>query len=233
MKACIHQPQFIPYLGFFNKIAQCDVYVVLDDIKATSNDFTNRNRLKSSNGLYWLTIPVKSKNVIIKEMEISDNISWQSKHLKSFMQYGGCQYFESYYSDIEKIYNKKHLKSILEIDLEFLKWLFDILNINIDVVYSSDLEIAYKKTQRLVDICNYIGATTYVSGIGGKQYLDHTLFEKDKIMLNFQDFKHPIYKQKFKGFVPNLSIIDALFNCGEVQLMKLISNDENIKRITP
>jgi hypothetical protein len=218
MRACLHQPQFIPYLGFFNKVAQCDVYVVLDDVKAVDGDFTNRNRLKSPQGAYWIFIPVKKKDTLIKEMEISYKTPWVSKHLKSLTQYGRALFFNSYYSDIEKIYKKKQLEFVMDIDMEFLKWLFDVLEINIKMVYSSNLNVKSTKTQRLVDICKAIGADVYLSGIGGKNYLDLTLFEKEGIKVEFQNFKHPLYPQRFGGFIENLSIIDLLFNCGEKSL---------------
>jgi len=218
MKACVHQPQFIPYLGFFNKVLQCDVYVVLDDVKATNNDFTNRNRLKSPQGLYWITIPVKKKKSIIKEMEISYKIPWISKHLKSLTQYGRTPFFNSFYLDIEKIYKKKQWELVMDIDMEFLKWLFNLLEINVEIVYSSNLNAKSTKTQHLVDICKEIGADAYLSGIGGKNYLDLTLFEKESIKVDFKNFKHPVYPQRFGGFIENLSIIDLLFNCGEKSL---------------
>lgn len=226
MKACIHQPQFIPYLGFFNKVLQCDVYVVLDDVKAVDNDFTNRNRLKSPQGVYWLTIPVKKKNTIIKEIEISYNIPWISKHLKSITQYGRAQFFNSYYPNIEKKYKKKQWELVMDIDMEFLKWLFDILEINVEIVYSSNLNVKSMKTQRLVDICKAIGADVYLSGIGGKNYLDLILFEKEGIKVEFQNFKHPVYPQRFGGFIENLSIIDLLFNCGEKSLEILMGENK-------
>lgn len=226
MKACIHQPQFIPYLGFFNKVLQCGVYVILDDVKAIDNDFTNRNRLKSLQGAYWLTIPVKKKNTIIKEMEISYNIPWVSKHLKSITQYGRAPFFNSYYSDIEKIYKKKQWELVIDIDREFLKWLFDVLEINVEIVYSTNLNAKSIKTQRLVDICKEIGADAYLSGIGGKNYLDLILFEKEGIKVEFQNFKHPVYPQRFGGFIENLSIIDLLFNCGEKSLDILMGENK-------
>ena len=217
MIACIHQPQFLPYLGFFHKATQCDIYVVLDDVMATRKDFTNRNRLKGPKGAIWITIPVKNKNSIeIREIEISTHINWVDKHLKTIQHlYGGTPYFNSYFKDVKKIYERMEWGRIVDIDIEFLKWSFNQLDTDIEVEFSSKLNIKSRSTQRLVDICRKIGADTYFSGVGGKDYMDLNLFEENGIDVKFQHFRHPVYPQRFGGFIKSLSVIDLLFNCGE------------------
>jgi len=217
MRVCIHQPQFIPYLGFFNKVAQCDTYVILDDVKGTKGDFTNRNRIKDPSGQIWLTIPVKSKNTLIKDMKISmTDYPWAKKHLKSiYFNYIKAPYFDSFFSDIEKICNEKKWEKIIDIDIEFIRWCFKILKIDVKMIISSDLDVKSSKSQKLVDICKKVGADSYLSGVGGKNYLDSNLFNKEGIKVEFQDFKHPIYPQLFGEFIPNLSIIDMILNCGD------------------
>lgn len=220
MMTCIHQPQFLPYLGFFDKVAQCGVYVILDDVEAIRNDFTNRNGIKGPKGAVWITIPVKEKDgVIIRDIEISTHINWIDKHLKTIQHfYGKTPYFRSYFQDIEKIYKKREWGRIIDIDVEFLKWVFNELNVDIDIIFSSKLNIKSKKTLRLVDICREIGANVYLSGVGGKNYMDLDLFAESGINVKFQNFKHPVYPQRFGNFIENLSIVDLLFNCGEKSL---------------
>lgn len=217
MIACIHQPQFLPYLGFFHKVAQCDVYVVLDDVMATRKDFTNRNRVKGPRGVVWMTVPVRKKNnIVIRDIEISSHINWVDKHLNTIQHlYGGAPFFDSCFIEIKKIYEKVRWNKIVDIDVEFLRWVFGQLDIDVSVEFSSSLNVESRSTQRLVDICRRVGADTYLSGVGGRNYMDLGLFEENGIAVEFQRLEHPVYQQRFGGFVEGLSVVDLLFNCGE------------------
>lgn len=219
----IHQPMYLPYLGFFNKVIQADKFVVLDDVKATKADFTNRNRIRAPNGQAYITIPVQSKNIEIREIQISGDDRWVKKHLKTLNSfYVGTPYFESYIYDLTKIYNQSKWQKIMDLDIELLKWIFNILSINVDIIFSSSLNSENSKTQRLIDICKSLEGDIYISGIGGKNYLDVNLFEKNDLKVVFQNFNHPVYPQKFQPFIPNLSIIDAIFNCGSENVRKML-----------
>ena len=213
----IHQPQFIPYIGFFHKVAQSNIFVILDDVEATRKDFTNRNRVKGPNGANWITVPVKEKNgVVIRDMEISSQNDWKSEHLKTIQYfYGKCPYFSSYYDEFQRIYRNFESSNILELDTALLQWIFSALNLDVQIDYSSKYHITTNKSQRLVDICRSVEASTYISGPGGRNYLESDLFKENSINLEIQDFHHPVYPQRFEGFMENLSVLDLLFNCGE------------------
>lgn len=216
MIACIHQPQYFPWLGFFHKVAKADVYVCLDDAQYMNRSFMNRNKIRTPEGFQWLTVPVKSNlKCKINEVKINNNLDWKKTHLESIKRnYGKSDYFENYFSFFEDFYSKE-LNSLIELNLVGLKFVLKELGINKKIVLSSSLNISSKSTQRLVDLCKAVNADTYLSGLGGEQYMDESLFGKHGLNLEYQKFTHPKYVQRFKGlFIEDLSILDLLFNEG-------------------
>lgn len=227
-KITIHQPQFIPYLSFYNKVIQSDIYVVLDDVKATNKDFTNRNKVRAPNGESLITIPVNSKNININQIRIVNDI-FIKKHIKTFQNfYTKTPFFEEYFDEIAEIYQSAKWEKLIDFDMALLKWTFEKLDINVKIVYSSSLNTNCTSTDRLIEICKALDGQIYISGLGAKDYLNKVLFEENKIKLVFQNFKHPEYKQKFDPFIPNLSVIDALFNCGADKVRKLILKNKYV-----
>ena len=136
MKTCIHQPNYLPWLGFFNKIAQSDTYVVFDDVQyPRGKDWANRNQIKTNNGKLWLTIPVVGKSEFRKwkDIEIADN-RWSKKHLGNINNfYRKSKYFDVYYKDLEKFYNKDYLK-LIDLNVDLIKYFCDVLNIDTNIV---------------------------------------------------------------------------------------------------
>lgn len=217
-----HQPQYLPYLGFWNKLFNSDVHIILDDVEFTRGAFINRNKIKTSKGSEWLTIPVKRTNCKISELKIANSI-WKIKHLKSLKaNYSRSKYFENYIKYFENFYSK-NLENVSEIDVMLIKDISEIFKIKTKIVVCSDIDVEGSGTVRLVNLCKILKCNTYLSGIGGKNYLDECLFDSSEIKLVYQDFKHPAYHQLFGGFIPNLSIVDALFNCGK-GVINLIKN---------
>ena len=219
MIVAIHQPNYLPYLGFFDKIFNSDVFVILDDAQFSKGDFHNRNRIKNQNGAKWLTIPVKAEFKSIRDIKINQefkfsNNSWNDYHLLQIKEnYKNSKCFNSLYPKIEKIL-KQDYQFLLDINLKMIYLLTEYFNINVKIVLSSILKISTNSTQRLIDITKYLAGDTYLSGTGAKSYIDINLFKENGINLIFQEFEHPYYKQQYENFVPNLSAIDYCFNEG-------------------
>ena len=229
MKVAIHQPNYLPYLGFFHKLSLVDTFVIMDDTQYDKK-FTNRNKIKVPGNWIWLTVPINKKHKFVanKIVEINNEENWQSDHFKKINHsYSNSEFFKKNYKTFfEKIYSKKW-DHLFTLNYELIIQLIDWLNIKIEVIKESELNIKGNSTERLVNISKEIGAETYVSGIGGKEYMNEKMFETNNIKIEYQNFKCPIYKQVFNSeFIPNLSIIDLLFNIGPKSLSKLKQNED-------
>ncbi|MDO8530238.1 MAG: WbqC family protein [bacterium] len=215
----IHQPEYLPWLGFFNRIDKADVFVILDNVQYQKNGFINRNRLKTAKGEAWLTVPVngEQKSSSIDEVEIGGAPAWNAAHWDLIeSSYGKAPYFKDYAFLFEEAVLKRDFKLICELDYYFIKIVLDILGIKKEIVRASSLNPAGTATDLIVDICKKLGGNIYLAGPGGKNYMELEKFEKERIGVIFDEFTHPQYPQLFpeKGFLPSLSIIDLLFNCG-------------------
>jgi len=214
MICAVHQPNYIPYLGFFNKIKKSDIFVFYDSAQYTKNDFTNRNRVKIANGPAWLTIPVSvSLGQLISEVRIA-NPDFRSKHLRTLeMNYKKSLNFDEIFPKLEKLFVNK-TASLLEFNVSFLNFFISNLFPKKKIYYSSQLNLDTdkKSTAALLDILDKVGADTYLSGQGARHYLDESLFASRGKKLIWQEFHHPIYNQLWGEFLPNLSIVDMIFN---------------------
>ena len=231
MKVAIHQPNYLPYLGFFHKLSLVDTFVIMDDTQYDKK-FTNRNKIKVPGNWIWLTVPINKKHKFVanKIVEINNEENWQSDHFKKINHsYSNSEFFKKNYKTFfEKIYSKKW-DHLFTLNYELIIQLIDWLDIKIEVIKESELNVKGNSTERLVNISKKIGAETYVSGIGGKEYMNEKMFETNNIKIEYQNFKCPIYKQVFNSeFIPNLSIIDLLFNIGPESLSKLKENENEI-----
>jgi hypothetical protein len=224
MKIAIHQPQYLPWPGYFNKILQSDIFVFLDDVQYKKNEWQNRNRIKSANGEVWLTVPVHYKfGQKINEVEIDNKIFWRKDHLKTIsVCYKKAKYFDEFFVYIEKLLSKEY-KMLVDVNINSVKMVLSYLGIDKKIVLSSELKVEGEKTTRLVNICKKLNCDTYISGSGAKEYLVIDEFEKNGIKVIFQEYSTPEYSQLFGEFMPNLSIIDMIFNVGKEKTLELIS----------
>lgn len=211
----IHQPVYLPWLGFFKKILSSDIFVFLDDVQFEKNGWHNRNKIKSKEGDLWLTVPVHAKNnPLLKSIKIDNNLNWSQKHSKSiFLNYSKSKFFDEYWSDYELIY-KKNFVTLLELNVEFIKTILKHLDIKTKIIFSSELKTSTTGSDRILEICQKLNASSYLSGIQGPNYLEIDDFKINDIELIIQNFHHPIYKQLYDSFMPNLSTIDLIFNEG-------------------
>lgn len=240
MTVTIMQPAYLPWLGFFERIYLSDLFIVLDHVQldtSSKTNFTNRNKIKTPQNNTWLTIPVKRKGkygeLFINKIEIDNEVNWKHKHLGSIKQfYSKAAYFNQYYTRIEELISNDSIFLVPFIDL-INKNLFEMLSIETKMIYSSSMsEINSQKDDLILDLCRNVGATRYISGPFGRDYLDISKFKKNDIELLFHDYKHPEYKQQFGGFSPYLSIIDLLFNHGKnsLQILNTTKSSDELSR---
>ena len=201
-------------MGFFHKLSMADVFVVMDRAQF-ARGFMNRNRILDPHGPIWLTVPIKKAQrfLPIREVEVNRELPWREDHWhKLLCSYANSRYFHLYRESLEGVYEREwtDLASLNVYTLEMtMKW----LGIDVKVVRESDLDISSRSTQRLVDICRSVGADTYVSGIGGKSYMDEGLFASHGLNLVYARYSSFPYPQRFSDvFVPDLSVLDLIAN---------------------
>ncbi|MBP2029465.1 hypothetical protein J2755_000385 [Methanohalophilus levihalophilus] len=219
MIVSIHQPNYLPYFGFFDKIKKSDIFVIYDDAQFNKGDFQHRNKIRIYHGWKWLTVPVEKKHVPIKQIEIKNDLKlggldWSDYHFKEIMSnYEKAPYFKDYGVELEYIYSQKY-DFLIDLNMDLINFLIEKLGLNTKIVFSSDFDIKSTSTEKLVDIVDTLDGDTYLSGMMGENYLDKSLFDNKGIEVVFQDFCHPVYSQQYDDFIPNMSVLDMLLNIG-------------------
>jgi hypothetical protein len=209
-----HQPQYLPWLGFFDKIAQADVFVLLDNVQFKKNEWQNRNRIKGPSGPQWITVPVRHRfPQTIAEVEVLESQPWRRKHLRALeSNYGKAACFDEtmplLYAALERPWER-----LADLNIELVRRLADRLGIDTTLRLGSEVAAREDPTLRLVDLCLELGADTYLSGAGG-DYLDSSAFADAGLSLRFQRFEHPFYAQLHGEFESHLSVVDLLMNRG-------------------
>ena len=219
MIVSIHQPNYIPWIGFFHKLLLSDTYIVFDDVQfPRGKDYANRNQIKTNNGKMWLTASVLGKKDLKpwNQIEINNN-GWKEKHLKNIKSfYQKSPYFEQYYPVLEKVYEQDH-KLLIDLNIDLIiSILICIGKHDLNMVLSSNIKTELTGLDKILYILKNQKATKYISGDGegSKRYIDEQLFKDNNIELIWQEYKHPTYKQLHGEFIPYLSILDLLFNEG-------------------
>lgn len=218
-KVAIMQPTYLPWAGYFGLLNLVDLFIILDDVQFDKRSWQQRNRIKSSSGELFLTVPVKSKGKFyqkINEVKIDTEREFEKAHLKSILlSYNKSKYSSLFNPVVEEIFGKKH-KSLLNLNLALIKTIKKLLNIKTDLIFSSDLKQVGSKADLLCNLCEQVEAKNYIAPPGSKMYITETdIFERKNIKINYFDFKHPIYNQLYGDFIPYLSCIDLIYNCGE------------------
>ena len=217
MTVCGHQPQYIPYLGYFNKVSQADVFVFVDNVQFNRKSWQQRTLLKSNNEPLYLTIPVLKKgkrDQLIQEVEIIDD-GWRKKHWRSiFLSYNKTPYFDLYKSDLESLYEREW-KLLADFTISLTTYLMTAIGIRFSKIYKgSELGIQGAKTGLLVDICRKTGCDTYLSGAGAHDYFDERVFAEAGLTHKFNDYVPKRYNQYGQGFLDGMGVLDAMFMYG-------------------
>lgn len=214
----ILQSNYIPWKGYFNIIKKVDAFIIYDEVQYTKNDWRNRNKIKTPNGLQWLTIPVKQKklNQKIYETEVANQL-WRKKHLNSLkLNYAKAAFYENAIGNVEELFSFES-DFLTEINVHFLKGICEILSIHTPLIDSRDLNLIGDKNEKLIDACKKMGATSYLSGIAAKEYLDLEAFKSSGIEVEWMDYsKYNEYPQLFPPFKHGVSILDMIFNVGDL-----------------
>ncbi len=227
MIVAIHQPNYLPWLGYFHKVKKSDVFIILDNVQLPGKGLPNRNYIKGKDGkIVLLTVPVKkTKGVNSSYVDSIPDYSkqWQKEHLNKIKDaYFKAPYFEENYAQIESIILTKY-NNLSNLSTAFIQVVCGLLDIKTQLVLASSLvENELQKNERNINLCQQIGANTYLSGQGAKKYNDENLFAKHQLNIAYQNFEAPVYKQLGEEFVANLSVIDMLFNVPVDEIKKII-----------
>jgi hypothetical protein len=217
-RVAIVQSNYIPWKGYFDLIHFVDEFILFDDMQYTRRDWRNRNRIKTRNGVQWLTIPVESKNKYhqkIKETVVSDS-QWGKRHWQSILHnYAQAKHFPRYREIFEEMYLGNQERFLSLINYRFLKACCEILGIRTQISWSMDYYLMGGKTERLISLCQQAGAAEYLSGPSAKGYLDEARFHAQGIGVSYMDYSgYPEYEQLFPPFEHAVSVLDLILNTG-------------------
>ena len=233
-----HQPNFMPYLGFFDKMQKSNIFVIRDEVLFVKKEFHNRNKIRinshdnlSSPKCKWLNVPVTNYNdyilhVLIKKDAEHKNKLWHENILHDLKSnYKHTPYFDDFFPKLEEIFKNSN-GSLISLNMKIINFLKESFKIKTKIVFASELglkPIHYQKSdasEDLANICKVLNADTYLSGSAGKNYLNREPFTKADIKLEFQEYNHPTYRQNYPEFLFNMSAIDTLFCIGKMPATK-------------
>lgn len=211
-----HQPQYLAYTGYFSKIDQADVFILLDTVQYKKNEWINRNRLKGPNGVQFITVPVSFKfGDRIKDVVIADKVLWRKKHLQTIRTcYGKAPFISSFIPLMESMFAEDD-EYLGFLNIRLIREIAGLLGISTTIETASELPpMPDHPDRRLIALCQHFNCDTYLAGAGGKDYMDLSIWEKSGVDVVFQRFEEPSRRQLFGDFIPNLSIIDLYMNEG-------------------
>ena len=223
MIVAAHQPHYMPWLGYLDKLAKADLFVVMDDLQYETQNFQNRQRIKLATGATWLTVPLERGTQLdrICDKRIdnrgSERQHWQRRTwLTLENNYRRAPHWDRYADELRAIYAQTWV-SLVELDMKMLELARRWLHIDTPVIRASKLGLTGQKTERIIDLCKKTDARCYLSGGGGStDYLDVERIGRAGIGLIWQQFEHPRHAQRYAeaGFVSHLSFLDLVLNCG-------------------
>lgn len=230
MIVSIMQPAYLPWLGYFDRILQSDLHIVLDSVqleRSSKTRFTNRNKILTKEGGLWLTVPVMTSGIgqpLICDVTIDNSQDWRRKHWMAIQNtYSRHRHFgehKQFFGDVFKE-NWVQLTNLLRTTTDYL---LAAMNIKTPTLYSSELAVPGAKGELILNLCKAVGGTTYLSGPFGRGYLDESEFKQAGVDVVYHDYAHPVYPQLRADFFPFMSVVDLLFNCGDESLKILNSN---------
>jgi hypothetical protein len=225
--AVIHQPDFLPWLGYFHRLLQADLFIALDHVQfvtGTSRSWTHRDMIKTPQGAKWLSLRVQKApfGTAIRDVCLAPDPEWRIENLNLIREnYRKAPFFQEIFPHLETLYRQPHA-GMAAMNIASLDLLEEMLDTRTPRLISSEMSPQGTSTAMLVDLLKKAGATRYVSGLGARAYLDAALLEKAGIELVWQAFRPPVYPQLHGEFIPTLSSIDALFNCGVEETRKML-----------
>ena len=220
MIVAVHQPQYLPWLGYFHKILKADVFVLLDTVQYKKNEWQNRNRIKTAQGSQWLTVPVRYKfPQRINEVPINDTVKWQHKQRQAILSNYRKAACHASLDDFFDELLSRNWDFLSPLNIWVVRGLTKVLGIETPLHVASELgEFPDDPDERLIAIARYFEADTYLAGSGGREYMDLSKYGREGIEVRFQDYQHPVYDQLFGKFEPYMSVIDLILNHGDSSL---------------
>ena len=212
----IHQPEHLPWLGFFDKLRRSDVFVLLDNVQYRKNYFQNRNKIRTATGWQWLTVPVMRRSLgkPICEVMVDQHHDWRRASWTAIQQhYHRAPYWVRYAPFLEQLYAQAW-ERLVDLNCAIIQWMVAQLGLTTTLVRGSDLSSTGRASDLLLGQCQELGATTYLSGPFGRAYLDGQVFERAGIAVQFHEFRHPVHPQVYPSFEPSMSTVDLLLNMG-------------------
>ncbi len=217
-RICITQPEHLPWLGFFDKLARVDVCVLLDTVQFKKRYVENRNRIRTADGWQWVAVPVRSKgryHQVIRDVEIEPEPRWAERYWRAVdTAYAPAPHFARYRDFVRDTLTARTWTHLAPLNQHLITWGAHQLGLSPEVVTASSLSVEGRSTELLVAICRALGARVYLSGISGKAYLDESRFRDEGIAVEYQTFHHPAYRQAYEPFVPCMGFLDLLCNAG-------------------
>jgi hypothetical protein len=215
--AAVHQPNFIPWLGFFHKLAHADTFILLDSVQLGSvGSYTNRTGVRSTAGAKWLTVPVKHHfGQLIRDVAIAEEQPWRAKHLAVLRAcYEKQPFFDEIFPLVTSWYAESVDGQLAVFNENVIRHVVGVLGTRTEIVRSSTLSCTEAKANLMLCLTRSVGASVYLSGAGGANYQDDQVFAGAGIELRYSEFVHPVYRQHGCPFIAGLSILDMLFCCG-------------------
>ena len=237
MRLAIHQPHYLPWLGYCAKWTAADLFVFLDTVQYEKNGWQNRNRIKTRDGARWLSVPVRARlGTPIRDVLVDASQPWRARHFAALESaYGGARCWARYRDDLHDLYRREweHLAPVAVASAE---WLARALGITTPTRLASEIglpaEVQPDATARLVALCRAVGADTYLAGRDGALYMDMARFRAAGIAVETQQYEHPVYAQEHGEFVPSLSAVDLLLNHGD-EALGVLCKGSTWSRLSP
>lgn len=231
MIVAIHQPNFLPWLGFFHKLCCAQVFVLLDNVPYTKNGYQNRVKIRSAQGEQWLTVPVLTKGrfgQLTNEVPIDTTHHWQRIHLRTWRtNYHRAPYYDQIMEWLKPFYVRQAV-NLADFNQALIRAIVEHLGVPTELVLASSLVGEGSGPKLLLDLVKAVGGDVYLSGASGRDYLDLSIFKHEKVEVRFQEFRHPAYPQLYGDFIPGLSIIDMLMNLDPDQVSEYLRHGTGV-----
>ncbi len=237
MRVGIMQPTYLPWIGYLDLADQVEHFVFLDDASFAHRSWQQRNRIVSSQGLQWLTVPTRVKGrrgQAIHEVGIAQP-EFIHKHLRAFEHaYRRAAFYDAFAPGLCRVFESGDpWERLADLNLALLRWLFDSFGIEVATSRSSAMKAGGRRGERLATLCGELGATTYLAAAGSEAYLleDQETFSRRGVEVQIQCYEHPVYSQHGESFLPQASAIDLLFHHGPAARAILLRGRRDARRL--
>ncbi len=228
MRLAAHQPQYLPWLGFFDKMDRADRFVLLDVVQYKKNEWQNRNRIRTPQGWQWLTVPVHHAfPAILREVTLDEGGAWRRKHREALrIHYARSAHRGAVLPALEALLEEP-FDTLSALNVRTVRLLAGLLGARTPITLASEIPgLPDGADERLIALCRHFGCAEYLAGAGGAAYMNLDAYRRAGIRVTFQEFRHPVYRQSYAGFEANLSAVDLLLNCGPGSIARIRESRE-------